>query len=176
MYWLRRLIRKSETEKQLDSELRFHVEQLTTDYMARGMDPDHARRQALLEFGGMEGIKEECRESRRVHMLDTFLQDVRYGLRLLRRSPGFALVTIMTLAIGMGANTAMFSALDAMLLHPMAFPDLDRLIALSEPLPHSISGTENVAPADFLDWQRQTSAFDALAAYFRLGRRSHRCR
>src|SRR5215471_9769102 len=152
MYWLRRLFRKQSTEKQLDSELQFHLERQIADDIAAGMAPEEARRQARLEFGGMEGVKEECRESRRVHIVDTFLQDVRYGFRVLRKSHGFTLVTVLTLAIGMGANTAIFSSIDALLLHPMPFPDLDRLVAVSEPLPHSISGTETDAPADFLDW------------------------
>ena len=97
----------------------------------------------------MEGLKEECRESRRVHIVDTFLQDVRYGVRMLRKSPGFTLAAVLTLALGMGANTTIFSTMDAMLLHPLNFPDLDRLVAVSETLPHSISGTETVAPPIF---------------------------
>src|SRR5689334_2794821 len=152
MYWLRRLFRKESTEKQLDSELRFHLERLTADFVESGMRPEEARRRARLEFGGMEGVKEECRESRRVHLVDTFLQDVRYGARVLRKSPGFTLVTVITLALGMGANTTMFSIMDAMLLHPLNFPEMDRLVALSEPLPHNLSGSESVAPADYLEW------------------------
>src|SRR5262249_6370078 len=124
-----------------------------------------ARRKAQLEFGGMEGVKEECRESRRVHIVDTLFQDVRYGMRILEKNPGFTLITIMTLAMGMGANTTIFSTVDAMLLHPVTFPELDRLVALSEPLPHSISGTETVAPADYLDWSRQATVFETLSAY-----------
>jgi putative ABC transport system permease protein len=165
MYWLRRLFRKESTERQLDSELGFHVEQLTADYIEAGMSPEEARRRARLEFGGMEGVKEECRESRRVHMIDTILQDMRYGLRMLRRSPGFTIVTVVTLALGMGANTTIFSTIDAMLLRPLDFPELDRLVAISEPLPHSLSGAETVAPADYLDWRSQATMFEALAAY-----------
>ena len=165
MYWLRRLLRKETTEKQIDSELQFHLEQQTADYIAAGMEPEQARRRARLEFGGLEGLKEECRESRRVHVVDTFLQDVRYGLRMLRKSPGFTLVTVVTLALGMGANTTMYSSLDAMLLHPLNFPELERLVALSEPLPHNVAGTESVAPADYIDWTEQATAFEYLAAY-----------
>ena len=165
MYWLRRLFRKESTEKQLDSELQFHMEQQVRDYTDAGMDPEQARRKARLEFGGLEGVKEECRESRRVHIVDTFLQDVRYGVRVLRKSPGFTLITVLTLALGMGANTTMFSTIDSMLLHPLNFPELNRLVALSEPLPHSVSGSETVAPADYLDWKRQASLFEGMAAY-----------
>src|SRR5258708_30832398 len=165
MYWFRRLFRKEKTEHQLDSELRFHLEQRTADYIRDGMSPNQARRQGRLEFGGMEGVKEECRESRRVHIVETVLQDVRYGLRMLRKSPGFTLVAVLTLALGMGANTTMFSTMDAMLLHPLNFPDLDRLVAVSETLPHSMSGTETVAPADYLDWTKQAAVFDGMAAY-----------
>ncbi len=165
MYWFRRLFRKEKTEHQLDSELRFHLEQRTADYIRDGMSPNQARRQARLEFGGMEGVKEECRESRRVHTVETLLQDVRYGLRMLRKSPGFTFVTVVTLALGMGANTTMFSTMDAMLLHPLSVPELERLVAISETMPHSITGTETVAPADYLDWTRQSTVFDGMAAY-----------
>src|SRR5258708_14688732 len=165
MYWLRRLFRKEKTEKQLDSELRFHMEQQAADYVDAGMDPDQARRQAQIEFGGMEGVKEECRESRRVHMVETLLQDVRYGLRMLRKSPGFTLITVLTLALGMGANTTMFSTMDAMLLHPFTFPALDRLVAISETLTHRVSESETVASADFMDWRKQATVFDHVAAY-----------
>ncbi len=83
MYWFQRLFRKNKVERQLDSELSFHLEQVTEAYIQQGLAPDEAARQARIEFGGVEGVKEECRESRRVHLVETFLQDVRYGLRSL---------------------------------------------------------------------------------------------
>ena len=165
MYWLRRLFRKESTERRLESELRFHLEQRTAELIASGLAPEEARRTAQLEFGGLEGIKQQCRESHRVHMIETLLQDVRYGLRMLRKSPGFTLVTVLTLALGMGANTMMFSTMDAMLLHPFTFPALDRLVAISETLTHRVSESETVASADFMDWRKQATVFDHVAAY-----------
>src|SRR5258708_24559829 len=84
---------------------------------------------------------------------------------MLRKRPGFTFVNVVTLALGMGANTTMFSTMDAMLLHPLSVPELERLVAISENMPHGITGTETVAPADYLDWTRQSTVFDVMAAY-----------
>ena len=161
MYWLNRLWRKEKTERQLDSELRFHVEQLAADYVRAGMEPGAARRMAQLEFGGMEALKEQCRESRRVHLVDTLLQDIRFGVRMMRRSPGFTAVAVLTLMLGIGANTAIFSVVNGVLLNPLPYPHAEQLITLHESKPNFKNGS--ISYPNFRDWQKGNRAFSAIA-------------
>lgn len=159
-YWLWRILRKERTEHELDSELRFHLEQRVAELVEEGAGREEASRQARMEFGGVEGIKEECRESRRVHLLETFFQDVRYGLRMLRRNPGFAMVAILTLALGIGANTAIFSVVNGVLLNPLPYPYPEQLITLHESKPNFQYGS--VSYPNFRDWQKSNRAFSAI--------------
>ncbi len=160
---LRSLFRKESVERELRDELRFHLENLIEEKVAKGMTPQEARSAALRELGGLEQIKEECRDLRRVRYIESFVQDVRYGLRQLRRNPGFTLVAILTLALGIGATTAIFSVVDAVLLRPPLFQDPYRLVAISEKSPQ---GDENdVSVGNFADFQEESSVFQGIAAY-----------
>jgi predicted permease len=131
MHWLRRLFRKEQSEKQLDAELRFHIERQISDYVAKGMAPQEARRRAHLDFGGLEPIKQETRESRRANWVDEFRQDVTFGVRILRKNPGFTLAAAATLALGIGANTAIFSIVNATVLRPLPLKDSARILSVS---------------------------------------------
>jgi putative ABC transport system permease protein len=132
--------------------------------VAQGMAPEEARYAALRELGGLDQIKEECRDMRRVNYIENFLQDVRYGLRQLRRNPGFTAVAALTLALGIGANTAMFSIIHATLLKPLPFRDPARLVLASA----TFGGTPNpmASAPDYYDYREQTDCFEGFSAVF----------
>lgn len=168
MHWLRRLFNKQHTERELDSELSFHLEQRAAELADSGMAPEEARRRARLEFGGVEGIKQECRESRRVHFFEVLLQDIKYGIRTMRRSPSFTIVAVFTLALGIGANTAIFSVVNAVLLRPLPFAEPARLVRVWHvPPAKSFPGLTRfaVSAANYLDWRAQNHTFENMAIF-----------
>jgi len=159
---LRSLFRGNSAETELDDELRFHFERYVQKYERSGVSRDEALRRARIEFGGLDQVKEECREARGVHVMEELVQDVRYGLRMLRKSPGFTAVALLTLALGIGANTAIFSVVYGILLRPLPYQDPSRLIVLNESTPRV--GLVSVSYPDFQDWRVQSHAFSQIAA------------
>ena len=173
MTWWHRLLRRRQLEDQLDKELHFHLEQHTTDLIARGYDPEEARRQAMLALGGAEQVKEECRDARGTRWFEDLLRDFHYALRTLRQRPGFAAVALLTLALGIGATTVMFTLINGALLKPLHFPDPDRLFTLNE----QTKGITDYRWGDlwtysypnYLDCKRQSSSLDMAAWRYKRG-------
>lgn len=132
MPWWRPPFAKRASDTQLNSELRFHMDELTEEYIAAGMSPDEARRRATLDFGGHENFKEQVRDVYRIRFLDATLANLNSAFRFIRKSPTFSLTVILTLALAIGANSAVFSAIDAILLPPLPFPEAHRLVRVDQ--------------------------------------------
>ncbi len=160
MTWLRRLFRKSKQDAQLDSELRFHIEQQTADNIAAGMPADEARRRALAQFGGLEPMKEEARDARGMHFIDTLLQDIRFAFRILRRTPLVTGVAIFSLALGIGANTAIFSLIDAVILRMLPVQNPEQLAQIKFLSPASADPRGSVTN---LIWEQVRDHQDAFS-------------
>ncbi len=160
--WLDATLRRSRLESEMDAELRFHMEAYTDDLVRGGVPLQEAMRRARLEFGGVERVKEEGREARGVNLTESLMQDVRYGARTLIKGPGFTIVAILTLALGIGANTAIFSLVRGVLLRGLPFRDATRILQIQETT--GGGGRNPVSYPNYLDWKAQSHSFEEMAA------------
>lgn len=162
---LRALIRKSEMERELDEELRYHLEREIEQNVAGGMSPEEARYAALRRFGGMEQAKEQCREARGVRPLEDLWRDLRYSARMLRKAPGFTFVAVGTLALCLGANLTILAVVDSVLLRPLPFPEADRLVTVFNTYPKAGVQNDGSSLTNYYERHGNIAAFSELAAY-----------
>jgi putative ABC transport system permease protein len=165
---LRALMRKSEIEHELDEELRYHIERQTEQNVRLGMNPEEARHEARKAFGGVEQAKERSRDAHGMRWIGDLWQDLRYGARMLVKNPGFTLIASLTLALGIGANTAIFSVVNAVLLRPLPYTEPERLVFIGGADARNPEGpkiTDACSYPDFFDWRERNQSFDSMAAY-----------
>jgi len=165
-FWLRLLatLRPGAGERELSDELDSHLELDVAERIKRGATPEEARREARLALGGLDATKERIRDQRRFRPLEDLAHDVRFALRMLRKDRLFTAVVIATFALGIGANTAIFGAVNAVLLQPLPYPDGDRLVTLWATDKKNGGHTMPIAPADFADWRAATRSYSSIAA------------
>ena len=165
---LHALIRHGELDRGLNAEMRFHIEMETEKNIRLGMSPEDARLKALRSFGPMEKHKEETRDARGVSWVETLMADLRYGGRALFKHPGYALLAVLTLGLGIGANTAIFSVINGVLLKPLPYEHGDRLVVLQQSAPLSGRRNTGVAIAEYFDYRARADVFDGLVEYHQM--------
>lgn len=168
--FFRNLFRKDRVEHELNDEVHAYLEAVTAEKIAAGLSPPEARRQALIEFGGAEQVKEEVRAVRAGALLEQLVQDLRFGLRMLRKNPGFTVVAVLTIALGIGANSAIFSIFDDVMLRPLKLPDSARLVDIYQTIHGNVSrnvrgGFNLLSYPEYLQYRDQSRVFESLAAY-----------
>ena len=162
---LRETVNPSPRDDEFGDEIELHIRMLTEDNIRAGMEPDGARRAALLRFGSVESTKERWRDQRRLPLMESIIRDLHHAWRTLRRNPGFAFVTIFTLALGIGATVAIFTVLEGVLLRSLPYDHPERIVRLWESSPERGLERFDVLPGSFLDWRERSTAFETLAIY-----------
>ncbi|HEU4694262.1 MAG TPA: permease prefix domain 1-containing protein, partial [Vicinamibacterales bacterium] len=165
MSWLRRLantLRPERIDRDIDRELAFHIAERADQLRAQGLSDGDAQRKARLQFGNPVVQRERTRDVDIAHGVDTVFRQVRHAVRALRRTPGFTATIVLTLALGIGANSAVFSALDAVLLRPLPFPNPDRLMRVRQ----AQETESSIAPPRLEDWNRLSATFEAISGFY----------
>ena len=166
LHRIRAFFRREQIDRDLDAEMSAHLEFAVEENLQRGLSSAEARRRAMVRFGGPQQAKEEHREARSLPLLETLLQDIRYSFRMLRKSPGFTAIVVLTLALGIGANTAIFSMVNALLLHPYRFHNLDSLVLLFENRGIDEGpDARRISPGDLTDLRANSQLFEDIATY-----------
>src|ERR1700758_3636938 len=165
MQWLKQLFTRRRRYSELSESIREHLEEKIADLMDEGMTKAEAERSARREFGNVAVIEERSREIWQWSTLESTFADLGYAARKLRKSPAFTITCLLTLALGIGANTAVFSTINTILLHPLPYQDPGRLVLVSERLPLEGSNDVGVSAQEYLDYQHQNSVFSEVAAF-----------
>ena len=167
---LRSLFRRAQADQELDDELRDHLERKTEEYVAQGMTQEQARRRARIDLGGIEQTKEKCRDARGVNLVETFFQDLRYGLRMLRQNLGFTAAAVLAIALGVGVNVGIFSVLNGAALRMLPIPRAEQVVSIDQILRgrfkrNSHNGTSMFSYSEYLDYRDHNHVFAGLLAY-----------
>lgn len=162
---LRSIFRRSRVELELDEEFQDHLRREIDEGLRNGLSPEEARYAALRAMGATAKSKEESRDMRRVNFIDDLFRDLRYAGRSMRRSPGFAALAVLIMSLGIGANTAVFSVVNAVLLKPLAYRDPDRIVTLSGASTTNPRASKQIRNLDFQEWREQSASFEAMAYY-----------
>ena len=162
---IRSLFQKDRMEREMDKELRFHLEMEIEQNIKRGMTRKEARNAALRSFGGVEQIKEECRDVRGARLIEAMFQDIRYGLRILIKNPGFTVVAILTLALGIGANTAIFSVIYGVLMRPLPYRDGNNLVHIRQQAPLARIYNMGFSVKEVLDYREQNQSLEGVVEH-----------
>src|SRR5215472_6191304 len=161
--WLRATLRRSRMEREMDAELRFHIEAFAEDLLRAGVPRQEPLRQARVEFGGIERTKEECREARGVNFIDSILQDLRYGLRILRKNPGLTFLAVLTTSLGIAANVTVFSIVDALFLRSVPAKNPEGLVRILAPEEY---GGGAFSIPEFSHLRQYSKTVDELTAHY----------
>jgi hypothetical protein len=168
MFRLRTLFDRRAVEREIDDELRFHLEMEASARQRDGLDAVAAQRQAARLFGGVESTKDDLRDRPRRNGVENVLKDVRYAVRALRRNPGFTSVAVLTLALGIGANAALFSVVNGVLLRPLPYPEADRLVSIRNVWGDNrnpLDAVASISPAEYFDYRDRMTAFESFGVY-----------